>query len=109
MIWSWLRQKLSFVRPTREKYVRASRVVKGWTVEPGVEWRPGDDFEFVTGMLQDICARADADGAYSAATIAEAVFEHIETVWPDRAYFVEVHSDAGWIQIFQPYGIPRNV
>lgn len=109
MIWSWLRQKLSFVRPEREKYVRASRSVNGWTVEPGIEWRAGDDFEFMTGMLQDVCERTHQIGAYSANGISETVAELIETVWPDRAYFVEVHNDDGWIQVFQPFGIPRNV
>jgi len=33
----------------------------------------------------------------------------IVATWPDRAYFIEVgNDDEGWVQLFQPWGIPRS-
>lgn len=33
----------------------------------------------------------------------------IKAKWPDRAYFIEVgNDDEGWVQLFQPYGVPRG-
>lgn len=112
MIWRWLRKKLGLVRPPREAYVRTSRMTAHapwWTVEPGIEFRPGDDFEFMTGLMHDICVQTDRVYPCSGPTeLAESVAELITRVYPDRAYFVEVHGDAGWVQIYQPFGLPRN-
>ncbi len=98
-------------RPPREVYVRTVRHCNrvGLTVEPGLEYRPGDDFDFLTGLLYDICFYADTE--HNRATpmeLAEGVAARIADVYPDRAYFVEAHDEDGWIQIFQPFGVPRN-
>lgn len=97
-------------RPPRETYVRTSRASAacGRMVEPGVEFRTGDDFAAMTSALYDICYRLDAGDARSINDDAEVVARVIAETWPGRAYFVEVHSHDGWIQIFQPFGIPRN-
>lgn len=110
MIWRWLRKQLGFVRPPRETYVRASRPCEraGWVVEPGVEFRDGDSFEQMRSDLYQCCYTADVNGHYTLVGMAEAVGYLIELNWPGRAYFVEVHGPEGWIQIFQPFGVPRN-
>lgn len=109
-MWSWLRCKLGLVRPPREVYVRTSRPAERteWSVEPGVEFRPADNFNEMTQRLYDVCYQADRRHPLPMPEHAEEVARLIQLAWPDRAYFVEVHGDAGWIQIFQPFGIPRN-
>lgn len=99
------------MRPSRETYVRTSRHCArvNVTVEPGVEFRSGDDFDFMTGLLHDICFKAEELGELlTPMELAERAGALIIKAWPDRAYFVEAHDLKGWIQIFQPYGIPRN-
>lgn len=116
---AWIRQRcnaaaateLAFLRPPREVYVRASRpTVAGVFVEPGVEFREGDSFREIEHAL--FCILVDADPGHvrlEPEQIAAPVELAIKTRWPDRAYFVEVHdSKGGWIQIFQPFGVPRN-
>lgn len=112
---AWVRQRcnavVDSVRPPREIYVRASRpTANGAMVEPGVEYRDGDRFDDIAHHLQAIMF--DADPGYSEhdpVRIAAPVEEAIKRRWPDRAYFVEVHDpQVGWVQIFQPFGVPRN-
>lgn len=98
-------------RPPREKYTRCTVEAHGYTLEPAVEWRPGDDFADVVSALSDIARHV---AKIHTATDAEVVSERMATLiarqWPDRAYFVEVWQDgvAGFAQIFQPFGVPRN-
>lgn len=99
------------MRPSREIYVRTSRVTQsGVTVEPGVEFRDGDSFKYMENELATILIDADlGKNELDPVKIAEAVETLIRCSWFGRAYFVEVFSEAGgWIQIYQPYGIPRN-
>ena len=97
-------------RPPIERYVRCSVTRGSWTVEPGIEWRTGDDFAAVSGLLEriaeDIALSALGGDPVEAAMRAEPTFE---AWWPGRAFFVEVHDAAGrWVQTYQPFGIPRN-
>lgn len=96
-------------RPPLETYVRTSRISTGYlTVEPGIEFRDGDDFKIVSKKLRSILVENDT-GVGDARAAAELVAKAIVGEWPDRAYFIEVHGiDGAWLQIFQPYGIPRN-
>lgn len=98
-------------RPPREAYVRVSRPCAGSGdfVEPGVEFRDGDSFSEMSFELYDLCFRNDISGRDDDPLVmAKTVEKAIISRWPDRAYFVEVHSGQGWIQIFQPFGVPRN-
>lgn len=97
-------------RPPRETYVRTSRPSSACSrvVEPSVEFRSGDDFASMTSTLYEICYRLDVGDARSIADDAEVVARNIAETWPGRAYFVEVHGHDGWIQIFQPFGVPVN-
>jgi hypothetical protein len=96
-------------RPPREDYVRVTVECEGFTLEPAVEYRRGEDFTSIATSL-----RRAADGPWSACTdqmlIADLVAYRIAERWPDRAYFVEVWQDGceGFAQIFQPFGVPRN-
>jgi hypothetical protein len=104
-------QGVTFERPPREVYVRASRpTISGAFVEPGVEFRDGDSFRELEHALY--CLMVDGDpghGEHSPERIAAPIEAAIKERWPDRAYFVEVHdSKGGWVQIFQPFGVPRN-
>lgn len=99
-----------FQRPPREVYVRSSRPTATLvTVEPGVEYREGDDFQTMTGLLNYEMFKADDEIESDPVKVAVALEERIKARWPDRAYFVEVHDRYGnWIQVFQPFGLPRN-
>ena len=105
-----LKREYGADHPPIERYIRCSMTAAGWTVEPGIEWREGDDFDAITRRLQSI-----------ALTIAErsegnpmAASRHGESMialrWPGRAYFIEIHDAEclRWTQSYQPYGLPRH-
>ncbi len=92
-------------------YARTSRPThSGATVEPGLEFREGDSFKALEHELWCILFENETGpDEHDPVRIATFVENDIKARWPDRAYFIEVHDPAGgWIQIFQPYGIPRN-
>jgi hypothetical protein len=99
-----------FHRPPVEKYVRVTIESRGFTLEPAVEWREGDDFDRATAVLESIGEAASAIGWPHQMKAAEECGRRIATHFPDRAYFVEVwHGERkGFAQVFQPYGVPRN-
>lgn len=100
------------MRPPIERYVRCSVTHGDWTCEPGVEWRDGDnelamvrDLEVIACGVAEIAAHPA--GPMAAAKRAEPQFARW---WLDRAFFIELHDTRGrWVQIFQPYGVPRNL
>lgn len=99
---------MQFDRPPCEAYARASRMTTGFaTVEPGIELRDGDRFDVLLTDLHAILIDCDTQER-DPVRIAGPVEDAIKLRWPDRAYFVEVHNERGWVQIFQPYGVPRN-
>ena len=93
--------------PSREVYVRTTINRNGFTFEPGLELRAGDDCEALQTHLRLICHSTMHD--YPTSRSVEAVADGIAKSWPERAYFIEVFShDGSWFQVFQPYGLPRN-
>lgn len=98
------------MRPPREVYVRTARpTVNGILVEPGVEYREGDEFAAIEQALTAILVEHDpGSDETDPVRIAAPVEAAIRVRWPDRAYFIEVYGTGGWIQIFQPFGVPRN-
>lgn len=96
-------------RPPREDYVRITREAHGYVIEPAVEYRDGDDFQYVARELE-IAVLDWARNLTDQMAAARAVAKGIQHRWPDRAYFVEVWQDGreGFAQVFQPYGVPRN-
>lgn len=101
----------AFVRPPREAY---ARIVFGDPMGraefiAGVELRDGEHWgdlraELVRAVTPLITAHT---GGWD--LMARAIERAIVDTWPDRAYFVEVgNDDDGWVQVFQPFGVPRN-
>lgn len=41
--------------------------------------------------------------------IEEIIEKALRTQWPDHAFYIEVGSDDEWVQVFQPWGLPRKV
>lgn len=107
-------------RPPIERYVRLIMPFGGIAVEPGLEWRPDtDDTSALCQRLRQVtdaamyratreCAPIPDWEPSDFAVITRNLEEAVREYWPDRAWFVEVYCDAGWVQIFQPYGVPRN-
>ena len=104
---------LVHARPPVERYVRCSvhraEMHSDWVVEPGIEWREGDDFEGVAKQLRGIAWRISALGHLDPIAAAKEGEAMIADRWPDRAFFIEVHDPAHavWSQTYQPYGMPR--
>jgi hypothetical protein len=102
------------VRPMREAYARGVVAYGEIEIIGGIELRDGDRFVTLRDELRKLLWLVIQGETTNAAQSSEesltiAVERHIKRVWPDRAYFVEVGNDAeGWIQLFQPYGVPRN-
>lgn len=125
--------KVTLVRPPREDYARVTLTVYGYTFEPAVEYREGDEFGRLAYLLRG-CVHHVAHEAWDTVlrewphfeavptdrlllermpdqmAAARRVGERIAKRWPDRAYFVEVWQDGseGFAQVFQPFGLPRN-
>jgi hypothetical protein len=99
------------LRPPREAYARAVVQCGQLDVVAGLEYRHGDRFVHLRDELRSLLRhvsmclgdRADEE------LLAKGVEMAIRGRWPERAYFIECGDDEdGWIQIFQPFGVPRN-
>jgi hypothetical protein len=99
----------AFERPPREDYVRATVECDGFTAEPAVEYRDGDDFPYLVEELR-VIVKDWAGPGLDQMQAALAIGRGVQHRWPDRAYFVEVWQDgrSGFAQVFQPFGLPRN-
>lgn len=103
-------------RPKREAYARVEVpwVDLGRTIfiELGVEMRAGEEWlDLVTGLRQLVEGWVDGEQhTVGVVRVAEEIEVLLRLAHPDRAYFIEVWPDCGegWVQIFQPYGIPRD-
>jgi hypothetical protein len=106
------------MRPVREAY---ARVEVPWfdegtgdqvNIELGLELRPGDDWgDLVTGLHALVEGWVDGEPhPRDVVQIGEEIEALLKLAHPDRAYFIEVWppGDRGWVQIFQPYGLPRS-
>lgn len=101
-------------RPPVERYARTSFAIDGLTIEPGIEYELGEDSQALSRRLREVAARAVSEIRIPVERIpfdnlAVDIERAITATWPGRAYFIEIHDDAGcWTQIFQPFGVPRN-
>lgn len=91
-------------------YVRAVVARDGVEVIAGLEWRGEyvDDLRRSMRIAMDYALRHklfDDD-----MKITEGVEAALLELWPGRAYFIEVSHDPdeGWVQVFQPYGVPKE-
>ena len=104
---------MTFDRPPREVYIRVARPRNGGGhVELGLEYRAGDDDVQLRNDLREMLrVEDDTDPKATAMEMGERASHRIERAHPDRAYFVESWygvNDNEWIQIFQPFDVPRN-
>lgn len=103
----------------RECYARCRFEDRGIEYIAGLELRDSDDYYELAGRLRIEVgtqtgqldtylgsARALAHDNYQLA--AKQIEERLTARWPDRAYFIEVGKEDEWIQLFQPYGVPRG-
>jgi hypothetical protein len=103
------------VRSTREAYARGVVTYGEIEIIGAVELRASDRFVELRDSMRKLLWLVVQSEITNAAQSSEesltaGVERALKRVWPDRAYFVEVGNDAeGWIQVFQPYGVPRGV
>ncbi len=95
----------------REAYLRVVLNREGIEYIAGLEWREGEDLAALKAALKMRMSTATIGMQHDRwDALSLAIEKTIKKYWPDRAYFVEVGDDAhGWIQLFQPYGLPRAV
>jgi hypothetical protein len=104
--------------PDREAYVRVSVTRGEVEAVAGLEFRQGDNVEKLYEAL-DIAIRyalwhtvlnIDTLDKVDDMLIAYACERQLRGAWPDRAYFLEVCRGPGdrWVQVFQPFGLPRG-
>lgn len=95
------------MRPTREQYIRAWVQLDGLEVHVGVEYKDGDDVAEMADLCMDFMGIA-----FEASSEDEDVVMQVEQMlqheWPDRAYFLETERAGRGVQVFQPYGLPKN-
>lgn len=105
-----VQRRLGFDRPPQETYVRVSVERGPLSFEPGIEYREGDSYDSMAELLEGLAFAAATNEHGSAMDAARAFGENVKYLWPDRAWFVEVwkHGERGFVQMYQPFGIPRN-
>lgn len=98
-----------------EYYVRAS-VDHPWLdyveLTVGVEYTTDDDVEEMTLQIKDLARTAawavgEPTGFHAA--YAEAVKAVVNERYPGRAFFVETDELGRGVQVYQPFGMPREL
>lgn len=92
-------------RPTREAYARGHAERDGFEVSVGVEWRSEPIAGLAIWAWELACAAAEFGDHATSVRHVESV---IERVYPGRAYFAETERAGAGVQVFQPFGMPRN-
>lgn len=94
----------------REAYARGAAISKDGQVEchPGMEIREGDDVDLLTHWLQMWAQRALDRWGGNHLELCRHVEEAILESFPGRAYFVETEEDGRGVQVYQPFGMPRE-
>lgn len=97
----------------REAYVRAVVEQGDGEFIGGLELRTGDDVPLLREVLRKAIKLVVDRTAISGGNeldLALRVEKALKLLWPDRAYFLEVchNPNEGWVQLFQPYGLPRT-
>jgi hypothetical protein len=100
----------ALVRPAREAYVRGICTWQELEIIAGVELRDGDHFASMRNNIRRVVGFALSESpVVEEKALAECLEVILRERWPDRAYFIEVGNDReGFIQIFQPFGVPRD-
>ncbi len=92
---------------TRESYARVTSAYQGTDCTIGLETRDGDDLHTLLGALEVL-----AENSLRACGGHEGVVAYIEVAlfnnYAGRAYFVETEEDGCGLQVYQPWGMPRE-
>ncbi len=96
----------------REAYVRVTvRPTQGVECVVGLEHRPDErvltHYALLTAVVKDaVSGMDDAEDE----VLAEWIEDALRCRFPDRAFFIEVGRDPHdcWVQVFQPWGVPRS-
>ena len=92
-------------RPQREAYARGHAVIANFECSVGIEWR-GEPVDSLSAWAETIAAAGAHHGDH-----AQAV-QHVEAIivdlYPERAYFIETERAGAGVQVFQPFGMPRD-
>ncbi len=92
---------------TREAYIRGCNIHCGAECHIGVEMRKGDCVDTMSYMLKSFAWDA-LDSEHEHESIVAHVEERVLQTWPDRAYFIETEKNGCGVQVYQPFGMPRN-
>ncbi len=92
--------------PPRESYARAWVVKGGLEFSLGLEYDDEEEAEELSAWLKNLGENAlEHETRVSVVSYAEQI---IRTSRPGRAYFIETERENKGVQIYQPYGLPRN-
>jgi hypothetical protein len=93
----------------REAYALVSIERAGIEYIAGLELRPSDNFAELSDKLERAVAwpLMGAKESDEWDRLAYSVEKQLKYWWPDRAYLLEVGKEDKWVQLFQPYGLPR--
>lgn len=96
------------MRPPRETYARGYASEAGFDCTVGIEIRPGDDVEVWTEAARSLALHgakiaSHRDTPRSIESIIRMIYGG-----DTRAYFIETEHNGGGVQVFQPFGVPRN-
>ena len=91
---------------TREAYARGYAERGGFECSVGIEWRDGDDIDGLSRIAHEIADYSAEWGRHDLATTSAE--DKITAHWPGRAYFIETERDGQGVQVYQPFGMPRN-
>lgn len=92
----------------REAYARGAAEVAGVECTPGLELREGDDAEELCQEVQRVAKTALEMWGGHHINVCSFVERYFTAYYPDRAYFVETEEEGRGVQVFQPYGLPRE-
>lgn len=94
--------------PAREAYAR------GWVQDGdvecsvGIEIREGDDVDELTQYAKLFALEALAAHGGNHTLVVDAIELRIIFRYAGRAYFVETDEEGRGVQVFQPFGLPRD-
>lgn len=94
------------MRPKREAYARGHATDGSYECTVGIEIRP-EDITPEIFMFARRLARLGLNEAMHSMSVA-VIEREITSTHPTRAYFIETEQDGVGIQVYQPYGMPRN-
>lgn len=99
------------IRLKREQYAVGEAERDDVTVTVGIYYDPAsaDDIEGLTHIAQAYASGALKVWGGNHAGIVAKVQNAMDSVYPDRPFYVETREDGRGVQVYQPYGMPQDV